>query len=74
MYIIAIGWLYVVLLMAATEANVTAGILTFLLYGLAPLALFLWLFGAPYRRRLRQAEALDDPARDDDRGDARPDQ
>lgn len=51
MYVIAIGWLYVTLLMAATEANLTAGVLTFTLYGLAPLALFLWLFGTPQRRR-----------------------
>lgn len=51
MYVIAIGWLYVTLLMAATEANLTAGVLTFALYGLAPLALFLWLFGTPQRRR-----------------------
>jgi hypothetical protein len=53
MYVIAIGWLYVTLLMAATEANLTAGVLTFGLYGLAPLALFLWLFGTPQRRRNR---------------------
>ncbi len=51
MYVIAIGWLYVTLLMAATEANLTAGVLTFGFYGLAPLALFLWLFGTPQRRR-----------------------
>jgi len=51
MYVIAIGWLYVTLLMAATEANFTAGVLTFSFYGLAPLALFLWLFGTPQRRR-----------------------
>lgn len=56
MYVIAIGWLYVTLLMAATEANLTAGVLTFTLYGLAPLALFLWLFGTPQRRR-NQAKA-----------------
>lgn len=58
MYIIAIAWIYVTLLMAVTEANVTAGILTFLLYGVMPLALLLWLFGAPLRRRhRREAEA-----------------
>jgi membrane protein implicated in regulation of membrane protease activity len=51
MYIIAIAWIYVVLLMALNEANVTAGILTFALYGLAPLALLLWLLGTPERRR-----------------------
>lgn len=55
MYVIAIGWLYVTLLMAATEPNLTAGVLTFLVYGLAPLALFLWLFGTPQRNRARRA-------------------
>ncbi len=51
MYIVAIAWLYVTVLMAATERSVTAGVLTFLAYGLAPLALLLWLFGGPRRRR-----------------------
>jgi len=53
MYVIAIGWLYVTLLMAATEPNPVAAALTFALYGLAPLALLLWLFGTPQRRRDR---------------------
>ncbi len=69
MYIVAIAWLYVTVLMAATERSVTAGVLTFLAYGLAPLALLLWLFGGPRRRRdAARAAALnpdgpvDDPA------------
>ncbi len=63
MYVIAIGWLYVTVLMAATEPNLTAGVLTFVVYGLAPLALFLWLFGTPQRNRNRRArEAIDTPA------------
>jgi hypothetical protein len=45
MYIIAIAWLYVTLLMAATESSFVGGVLTFLLYGLGPLALFVWVFG-----------------------------
>jgi hypothetical protein len=56
MYIVAIAWIYVTLLMALTESNITAGILTFALYGLMPLALLLWLFGSPMRRRKRQQE------------------
>ena len=51
MYVIAIAWLYVTILMAATETTVVAGILTLVFYGLAPLALFLWLFGTPQRHR-----------------------
>ncbi len=51
MYIVAIGWLYVTVLMALTETSVIGGILTLLFYGLLPLALLLWLFGGPARRR-----------------------
>ena len=63
MYIVAIAWLYVTVLMAATEHSVTAGALTFLAYGLAPLALLLWLFGTPQRRRnAARAAALETTA------------
>jgi hypothetical protein len=51
MYIIAIAWLYVIILMAATEPSFIGGLLTLVFYGLVPLALFLWLFGTPQRRR-----------------------
>lgn len=54
MYIVAAAWLYVAVLMAATEPSVVAGILTFVFYGAAPLALLLWLFGVPRRRRDRK--------------------
>ena len=57
MYIVAIGWLYVVVLMAFTEANVTTGVLTFVFYGLAPCSLLLWLFGGPMRSRARRMRA-----------------
>lgn len=55
MYIIAIAWIYVVLMMAVTEHSIVAGVMTVVFYGLAPLALFLWLFGTPARRRARMA-------------------
>lgn len=56
MYIVAIGWMFVVVCMAAVEAttsSVAGAIATLLLYGLLPLALFLWLVGTPQRRRDR---------------------
>ncbi len=53
MYLIPIAWLYVVILVAAAEDTIVAAILTFVFWGLAPLALFLWLFGTPARRRRR---------------------
>ncbi len=56
MYIVAIGWMFVVGCMAAVEAatsSVVGGIVTLFIYGLLPLALFLWLVGTPQRRRNR---------------------
>lgn len=57
MYIVAIAWLYVTLLMAFTESSITAGVLTFLFYGLLPCALFIWIAGTPQRRRNRLRDA-----------------
>ena len=57
MYIIAIAWLYVTLLMAATEPSITAGVLTFVFYGLLPCGLLLWLLGTPQRKRRLAAKA-----------------
>lgn len=57
MYLVAIAWLYVVLMMAITETSIAAGIATFLFYGLFPLALFLWLFGTPHRKRMKAQRA-----------------
>lgn len=56
MYIIAIAWIYVTVLMAATEKTITAGILTFLFYGLLPCALLLWLLGVKHRRHQQRAK------------------
>jgi len=57
MWIVAIGWMYVVTLMAATEPSVVAGIMTFLFYGMLPLSLVLYLTGAWRRGRARKREA-----------------
>jgi hypothetical protein len=62
MYIIAIAWIYVTLLMAATESSFVGGVLTFVLYGLAPLAVFVWLFGRR-RRSVPVRQATDQPDR-----------
>ena len=60
MYLVAIGWLYVALMMAVAEATNTTGsvlgaIVTFVLYGIVPTALVMYLLGAPARRRARKA-------------------
>jgi hypothetical protein len=59
MYIIAIAWLYVTVLMAATEKTVVAGIFTFIFYGLLPCAILLWVLGVKHRR-FKQAAKLND--------------
>ena len=53
MYIVAIAWLYVTLMMALTEHSMTAGVLTFFFYGVFPLSIVLWLMATPGRRRAR---------------------
>ncbi|MFZ2124508.1 MAG: hypothetical protein WA012_04255 [Rhodoferax sp.] len=60
MYIVAIAWLYVAALMAVAEATHSAGtllggIITFVLYGLLPMALVLYVMGTPARRRAIKA-------------------
>ena len=61
MYIVPIAWIYVALMMAVAEANNTNGtvlgaIITFFLYGVAPVALVLYFMGAPARRRAIKAK------------------
>lgn len=71
MYIIAIAWLYVTFLMAATEPSITAGILTFFFYGLMPCGLLLWILGTPQRKRKKALleEELSQPDRTDSQAD-----
>ncbi len=60
MTIVAVAWIYVVLLMAVAEAvssqgSVLGAVFTFLLYGVLPLSIVLYLMGAPFRKRARRA-------------------
>ena len=65
MYLVAIAWMYVVLMMAVAEAmspqgSVIGAVFTFLLYGVLPLAIVMYILGTPGRRRaLRAAEAAE---------------
>ena len=65
MYIVPIAWLYVVMMMAVAEATGSTGsvlgaIITFLLYGLLPVALVVYLMGSPARKRaIKAREALE---------------
>jgi membrane protein implicated in regulation of membrane protease activity len=61
MYLIVIAWFYVTLMMALAEAFSTQGsvlgaIITFVLYGLVPMSLVVYLMGTPLRRKARQKE------------------
>jgi hypothetical protein len=55
MYIVAIAWIYVALMMSVAEATnsngtVLGAIVTFILYGILPTALIIYIMGAPKRR------------------------
>ncbi len=63
MYLVAIAWVYVVVMMALAEGLSPQGswlgaFFTLLLYGALPLGIVLYLLGTPHRRRARRlAEA-----------------
>lgn len=68
MYLVAIAWIYVVLMMALAEAlspqgSVIGAFFTLLLYGALPLSIVLYIGATPSRRKaLRAAEAAADAA------------
>lgn len=74
MYIIAIAWLYVVLIAAISDTTVVGGVLTFVFWGVGPLALFLWLAGTPARRRAAARREDSNAVRANDRTDSNIDQ
>jgi membrane protein implicated in regulation of membrane protease activity len=60
MYLVAIGWMFVVVLMSAAEAmspigSVLGASITLLLYGVLPLSVVLYVMATPARRRARRA-------------------
>lgn len=55
-WIILLGWLYVVLMVAATSSSVIYGVLLFIFVGILPVWLALWFWGIPLRRRIRQQQ------------------
>ncbi len=61
MYLVAIAWLYVALMMAVAEAThaqgtVLGAVVTFLLYGLLPVGLLIYIMGTPLRRKARRRQ------------------
>ena len=63
MYVIAIGWLYVVVMIAAVSDSLLKGIIRFLFLGALPVGLLLWFKLLRYRareaERAQVANALD---------------
>ncbi len=78
MYLLAIGWLYVALMMSIAEATNTNGsilgaIVTFTLYGLLPAALLMYILGTPQRkRRIKEREAALQASAEPDAGGQAP--
>lgn len=56
--IIVIAWLYVTVLVAANEATVVAGIVSFLFYGALPCGLLLYFAGSKVRRQRRRFQEM----------------
>ncbi|MFK7963317.1 MAG: hypothetical protein AB8C46_05045 [Burkholderiaceae bacterium] len=72
MLIIAIAWMYVVVLMAATQPTLLAAMLTLFGYGLFPLAIVLYLVATPARRKRAMAkQAAEDAERTEKAGNQR---
>ncbi len=68
MHLVAVAWMYVVLMMGIVEAMSTNGtvlgaIFTVLLYGVLPLGIVLYVMGTPGRKAQRRArEAAEETA------------
>jgi membrane protein implicated in regulation of membrane protease activity len=66
MHIVAIAWMFVVVLMTAAEATSPGGtllgaLITFVLYGVLPVSIVLYVLATPMRRKRRrrlEAQAL----------------
>jgi biotin transporter BioY len=58
MYIVVIGWLYVVILMAISAETFTAGLTTFLLWGVLPIAMLVIVRNGSKRSRRLRREAI----------------
>jgi hypothetical protein len=66
-YLVVIAWLYVALMMAVAEANHPVGtllgaVITFVLYGVGPVALLMYFIGRPARRAAREAREAHEAA------------
>ncbi|HEY0663387.1 MAG TPA: hypothetical protein VGD18_02145 [Thiobacillaceae bacterium] len=71
MYIVAIGWAYVILMMAVTASSVGKALSIVFFLGALPLALFVYLAGG---RRRRSVAVVDEVSNQRDAADSKADQ
>ncbi len=71
MYIVAIGWLYVVMMMAAVSDSLLKGVIRFVFLGALPVGLLLWV--KLMRYRTREAERAQTQAAEGSDGSDGPD-
>lgn len=71
MYIVAIGWAYVVFMMAFTASSLGKALATAFFLGVLPLALFIYVFDRPRQRSMAVADEVADQSH---RGDAQSDE
>lgn len=62
MHLVALAWIYVVLMMALVEAftpngTVLGAVFTFFLYGVLPLGIVLYIMATPARRKAQRARS-----------------
>ncbi len=72
MYIVAIGWAYVILMMAITSSSIGKALAVLFFLGVLPLALFIYVADGPRRRR-RSLALADEVARQGNGRDAQSD-
>ena len=74
MYIVAIAWIYVLLMVSIMQPTLFRGIVTFIGAGVGPLALVLWLVGTPRRRLERSRREAEHDRAAGGAGSGQPDQ
>jgi hypothetical protein len=73
MYIVAIGWAYVILMMAITASSVGKALAILIFLGVFPIALFVYVAEGP-RRRERSMAMADQVSDQRHAADSQPDQ
>lgn len=73
MYIVAIGWAYVILMMAVTASSFGKALAILIFLGVLPLALFVYIADKPRRQR-RSVGVLDKMSGQSNRANSQSDQ